>query len=215
MSESLKRPQVVVIGGGAAGTLVAIHLARTAHQRGTSVDIVLVDPADRAGRGTAFGTTDDEHLLNVPAAGMTALPQDPGHFVAWRARQDHGSAPSPGTFAPRRQFARYLDETLADTLDMAAATASLRHVRSRAVGVRRAADGATVQLHDGPELAAAAVVVVVLVLVVSGLFVAAGALLVVAWAQEAGVVDVGGAAGAGFDDVVDLAAFGVYVTGGV
>ncbi|PUA82235.1 FAD/NAD(P)-binding protein [Nocardioides currus] len=159
MSESLKRPQVVVIGGGAAGTLVAIHLARTAHQRGTSVDVVLVDPADRAGRGTAFGTTDDEHLLNVPAAGMTALPQDPGHFVAWRARQDHGSSPEPATFAPRRQFARYLDETLADAFDMAAATASLRHVRARAVGVRRSSSGATVSLHDGHDLDAAAVVV--------------------------------------------------------
>ena len=82
-----------------------IHLARTAHQRGTEVDVVLVDPADRPGRGTAFGTTDDEHLLNVPAAGMTALPQDPGHFVAWRARQEHGTAAEPGTFAPRRQYA--------------------------------------------------------------------------------------------------------------
>lgn len=155
----MKRPQVTVIGGGASGTLVAIHLARTAHQRGTSVDVVLVDPADRVGRGTAFGTTDDEHLLNVPAAGMTALPQDPGHFVAWRARQDRDTAPEPGAFAPRRQFARYLDETLADTFDMAAATASLRHVRARAVGVRRNAEGATVQLHDGHELDADAVVV--------------------------------------------------------
>ncbi len=159
MTESLKRPQVVVIGGGAAGTLVAIHLARTAHQRGTSVDVVLVDPADRAGRGTAFGTTDDEHLLNVPAAGMTALPQEPGHFVSWRARQEEGSSPEPGTFAPRRQFGRYLDETLADAFDMAAATASLRHVRARAVGVRRASAGATIQLHDGHELTGDAVVV--------------------------------------------------------
>lgn len=159
MSESLKRPQVVVIGGGAAGTLVAIHLARTAHQRGTSVDVVLVDPADRAGRGTAFGTTDDEHLLNVPAAGMTALPQDPGHFVSWRVRQEEGAVPEPGTFAPRRQFGRYLDETLADAFDMAAATASLRHVRARAVGVRRASSGATIQLHDGHELTGDAVVV--------------------------------------------------------
>ena len=42
---------------------------------------------------------------------------------------------------------------------MAAATASLRHVRARAVGVRRASAGATVQLHDGHELTADAVVV--------------------------------------------------------
>ncbi len=163
MLESVERPRVVVIGGGAAGTLVAIHLARTAHQRGTTVDVLLVEPTDRAGRGTAFGTTDDEHLLNVPAAGMSALPQDPGHFVAWRARQDHagaeGSGAEPGAFAPRRQFGRYLDETLTDAFAMAAASASLRQVRTRAVGVRREAEGATVQLHDGHDLVADAVVV--------------------------------------------------------
>ncbi|WP_200956359.1 FAD-dependent oxidoreductase [Nocardioides sp. Soil777] len=153
------RPQVVVIGGGAAGTLVALHLARTAHQRGTGVDVVVVDPADRPGRGTAFGTTDDEHLLNVPAAGMTALPQDPGHFVAWRARQEHATGSEPGTFAPRRQYARYRDETLTDAFDLAAATASLRHVRAGAVGVRRHADGATVLLDDGHDVVAGAVVV--------------------------------------------------------
>ena len=160
MSESLKRPQVVVIGGGAAGTLVAIHLARTAHQRGTSVDVVLVDPADRAGRGTAFGTTDDEHLLNVPAAGMTALPQDPGHFVAWRARQDHGSAPEPGHLRAASPVRRATSTRRSPTPSTwpppppRCATSA-----SRAVGVRRASAGATVQLHDGHELTADAVVV--------------------------------------------------------
>ncbi|UUZ60267.1 FAD/NAD(P)-binding protein [Nocardioides sp. B-3] len=140
MSESLKRPQVVVIGAGAAGTPVAIHLARNAHQRGTSVDLVLVDPADRAGRGTAFGTTDDEHLLNVPAAGMTALPQDPGHFVAWRApgprlRSVPGRlrAASPVRALPRRDPRRHARHGGRHRL-----SASRPLVRGRgAAGVRR------------------------------------------------------------------------------
>src|SRR6478609_7538769 len=79
-------PVVVVVGAGASGTLAALHLARTAGRRSTRLDLVVIDPIPRIGTGTAFGTSDPEHLLNVPAAGMSALPEDPGHFVAWRRR---------------------------------------------------------------------------------------------------------------------------------
>ena len=42
---------------------------------------------------------------------MSALPEEPGHFVAWRARQHPELLPEPGVFAPRLEWARYLDET--------------------------------------------------------------------------------------------------------
>ena len=56
------RPRVVVVGAGAAGTLTAIHLLRAATRRATALEIVLVDPADRWGRGVAFGTPDETAL---------------------------------------------------------------------------------------------------------------------------------------------------------
>ena len=51
-----------------------------------------------------------------PAGGMSALPEDPGHFVAWRARQHPELMTEPGVFAPRVEWARYLDETLTQRL---------------------------------------------------------------------------------------------------
>ncbi|HQR27558.1 MAG TPA: FAD/NAD(P)-binding protein [Nocardioides sp.] len=153
------RPTVVVIGAGASGTLAAIHLLTTAGRRATAVDLVLVDPADRWGRGVAFGTPEREHLLNVPASGMSALPEDPGHFVAWLARQSPDGVAEQGTFAPRRQFALYLDDTLADAVASTYGLAALRHVRSTAVGVRTTATGVAVATSDGRELAAEAAVV--------------------------------------------------------
>ena len=41
---------------------------------------------------------------------MSALPQDPSHFVAWRRR--HGKSGDTYDFAPRREWACYLDDTL-------------------------------------------------------------------------------------------------------
>ena len=109
MSETSSTPRIVVVGAGAAGSLTALHLARTARRRGTPLEVVLLDPAAYRARGTAFGTTDERHLLNVPAGGMSALPEEPGHFVAWRARHHPELLPEPYVFAPRAEWARYLD----------------------------------------------------------------------------------------------------------
>jgi uncharacterized NAD(P)/FAD-binding protein YdhS len=152
------RPRILIVGAGAAGTLVAIHLARTAARRSTRCDLVLIDPADLLGRGVAFGTPDPRHLLNVPASGMSALPEDPGHFVAWRAAQDPDQPSLPWVFAPRRQFAWYLQAVLADSLAAAADQVTLRHERVRAVAARRSGAGVAVVTDEGRELAADAVV---------------------------------------------------------
>jgi uncharacterized NAD(P)/FAD-binding protein YdhS len=138
---------------------VALHLARTAGRRSTGVDVVLVDPADRSGQGVAFGTADEQHLLNVPASGMSALPEDPAHFVTWRHRDNPDEPSEPYAFAPRRQFARYLEETLSEALASSFDEMSLRRVRARAVGIRRTPAGAVVSTADGREFEAEAVVI--------------------------------------------------------
>ncbi|MFT4009461.1 MAG: FAD/NAD(P)-binding protein [Nocardioidaceae bacterium] len=153
-------PAVVIAGAGAAGTLVAIHLARAATRRATPLEVVLVDPADRPGRGPSFGTTDEQHLLNVPAGGLTAFPEQPGHFVAWRRAQGLPDGADAYAFAPRREYARYLDETLTEVFTAAGhADITLRQVRRTAVGLRRTTDGIAVTTDDGGEVRAAAGVV--------------------------------------------------------
>jgi uncharacterized NAD(P)/FAD-binding protein YdhS len=157
MPDARPTPRIVVIGAGAAGTLSALHLGRTARRRGTPLDVVLVDPTPYPGRGTAFGTVDPQHLLNVPAQGMSALPEDPGHFVGWRARRHPELLPEPGVFAPREQWGRYLEETVAQTYT-SDVPLDLRHHRARATGLRRDGDGVRVSLDDGQVLRADAVV---------------------------------------------------------
>src|SRR3954454_14657496 len=148
MLEERRTPRVAVVGAGAAGSLTALHLARAARRRGTALDVVLVDPALHRARGTAFGTADPQHLLNVVAGGMSALPEDPGHFVAWRARQHPELMTEPGVFAPRVEWGRYLDETL-DQVFTGDDAISLRHLRVRATGLRRDDAGVTVTTDDG------------------------------------------------------------------
>lgn len=159
------RPRVVVVGGGAAGTLTAVHLVRTASRRVTPLDVLILDPAERWGRGVAFGTPVDEHLLNVAASGMSALPEEPGHFVAWAARQgprgsgEPGGKGDPHAFLPRRAFGDYLDETLTLELRAADGLVSVRHLRDEVTGAVRTANGWAALTRSGGALDADAMVV--------------------------------------------------------
>jgi uncharacterized NAD(P)/FAD-binding protein YdhS len=153
-----QRPTVVVVGGGAAGALVCLHLIRTAQRRSTALDVVLIDPSPRPGSGTAFGTQDPGHLLNVPAAGMSALPENPGHFVAWRRRTSPGTA-HPYEFVARREFARYLDDALRTAVAEVAGNGSFTHLPRTAVGVTRHGTGVRVDLGDDSAVFGDALVV--------------------------------------------------------
>ena len=95
-------PVVAIVGGGASGTLAAIHVLRRACR---PVRVVLIERHSTPGRGIAYGTADPLHLLNVRAGGMSAFPDDPLHFATW-ARSD------PVEFLPRQLYAEYLLETL-------------------------------------------------------------------------------------------------------
>lgn len=101
-------PTVVVIGGGFSGTLTAAHLLRGA--RAGALRVVLVERGGSWGRGVAYGTSSDAHLLNVPAGQMSAFADDPDDFLRFARRHDP-SVP-PGAFLPRRLYGAYLEHVL-------------------------------------------------------------------------------------------------------
>ncbi|ONG51620.1 hypothetical protein BKE38_15835 [Pseudoroseomonas deserti] len=95
-------PVVAIIGGGFAGTALALQLAGKA-------EVTLFEPGP-VGPGLAYGTAEPAHLLNVPAAGMSPFPDRPSDFADWLAAQpDAPPPPAEGPrFAPRRLYGRYL-----------------------------------------------------------------------------------------------------------
>jgi len=95
---------VAVIGGGFSGTTLAAQLLR---QTGPAFSIVVIERAGLPGRGLAYGTESDAHLLNVPAKNMSAFPEDPEHFLRW-AKSNFEWDTQPGSFLPRRVYGRYL-----------------------------------------------------------------------------------------------------------
>lgn len=138
--------RVIILGGGFSGTMVAIHLLR---QSGF-VQVDLVDEA-LPGRGLAYSTTRDEHLLNVPAIRMSAFGSEPEHFLHWL--QAHGMpSADPGLFAPRKLYGTYIQSVLEATARSADSQTKFRHHFSEAV--RLSFDGyvASVFLKNGERL---------------------------------------------------------------
>ncbi|MFJ3231748.1 FAD/NAD(P)-binding protein [Streptomyces sp. NPDC086787] len=158
MSEVRKRPTVAIVGAGAAGALTAVQLCETAARRRTTLDIVLVDPASEAGRGTAYATPDPRHRLNVPAGGMSAYPDDPGHFLRWLCR--HGEpAVTTADFATRYRYGAYLADTLGQAVVRSHGTVSVSRLRTRAEGCAGTpGDRVALHLADGRHLLADAAV---------------------------------------------------------
>lgn len=141
-----RSPRVVIVGGGAAGTLAAIHL----FGRGAP-DVTVIEPAERLGEGIAYGTSSPSHLLNVRANGMSAFPDRPTHFTEWA--QGTGRSVTGSEFLPRLLYARYLQDILAGQHGTPPA---VRHLRARAVSV--SAEPLGVTLVDGTEVGADEVV---------------------------------------------------------
>jgi uncharacterized NAD(P)/FAD-binding protein YdhS len=100
----------VVVGAGFAGTATAVQLLRA--WRGGPLELTLLERSGSFGPGVAFSTPDAQHLLNVNAVGMSALPDAPRDFLDWLRARDE--AVHAGTFAPRLAYGAYLRELLAE-----------------------------------------------------------------------------------------------------
>src|SRR6476659_11440291 len=104
-----QRKTIAIVGGGFSGALVAVHLLREAH---TPLRILLIERHPPFGRGVAYGTTDPNHLLNVPAARMGVWPEEPDHFVKWlRAHRGEEGIPDnvdPADYLPRKLYGMYV-----------------------------------------------------------------------------------------------------------
>ena len=100
---------IAIIGAGYSGALTAVNLLLA--DPPDRLRVVLIEQAATPGRGLAYRFGDDNLLLNVPAGNMSALADEPNHFVAWC--QDIDPAFNAKSFISRRLYGEYLEFTLA------------------------------------------------------------------------------------------------------
>ena len=138
---------IAIIGGGVSGALTAYHLVRLS----TPARIVIIEPRAELGLGLAYSTANIQHLLNVPAGKISALPDQPNHFLGWvRANYDPGA--TPADFIPRLIFGKYIQSLLA-------AAPAIEHLQTSAIDLQiDKRELARLTLGNGTQLLADAVV---------------------------------------------------------
>lgn len=141
---------IAIVGGGASGVLLAAHLLR----KNDSLRIVLVERGEPPGLGVAYSTRCRGHLLNVRASDMSALADEPEHFVQWLARDGGGLGRTD--FAPRADYGRYLQDLLAESVRRS--EGRLRIVTGDVTALREHEDGVEMDIDGRHALRAQAAV---------------------------------------------------------
>lgn len=155
---------IVIIGGGFSGTITAINLARLSP---SPLHITIIDKNRMPCRGIAYSTRNASHLLNVLARNMSALADQPNHFVEWLGtRSEFLNEPVASIrekFIPRKLYGDYLhnlfhwySRILADEKEM-----RLELVHDEVTDLQIENHHATVTLAEGKTMTADKVVLAV------------------------------------------------------
>ncbi|KEQ78398.1 hypothetical protein M438DRAFT_285793 [Aureobasidium pullulans EXF-150] len=111
LSSALQTPEdVVVVGGGASGVAVVLHLLEKIKQGKRMKSITLLEKSKAAGPGLAYSEACAGTILNMHADTMGLYINDHLHFSKWRAARYPDLQPEP--FPLRSQYGQYLRSQL-------------------------------------------------------------------------------------------------------
>ena len=145
---------VVVVGAGAAGALTASHLVTGLSSR---YRVALVDPSPTTGRGPAYSTTDDRHLLNVPGERDERLPARPGALLPLGPHPPRPRRPSRRTSC-RAGSTATTSPACCRPRPSTPATPASSDAHESVLGIDRRGDRFVVRLSSGQSIVARAVV---------------------------------------------------------
>jgi uncharacterized NAD(P)/FAD-binding protein YdhS len=120
----------------------------------SNASVVIVEPRERLGIGVAYATDCPWHVLNVPAANMSARAEDPDDFLRWL--RERGERFDGTSFVPRGTYGAYLASIAAGAAE--ASGSRWHHVRAAVCDAAIEDGRVAVALSSGERLQADAIV---------------------------------------------------------
>lgn len=155
MTESTRNADVLIIGGGLSGTMLAVQLLRLPGRR----QVLVIEPRAELGRGEAYSAVELGHTLNGNAARMSVDPDNPDDLTQWLTEHiaaggwpesAEQAVPISELFPPRGLFGVYAQQRLAEAKARSAST--VEHVRAEVIDVQMDADATLLTLDNGQRL---------------------------------------------------------------
>lgn len=146
---------ILIIGGGLSGTMLAVQLLRLPGQR----KILIIEPRAELGRGEAYSAVELGHTLNGNAARMSVDPDNPDDLTQWLTAHIAGGGwpesaeqdvPVSELFPPRGLFGVYVQQRLAEARAVGALQGStVEHICAEAVDLQSDSGSTQLTLSDG------------------------------------------------------------------
>jgi uncharacterized NAD(P)/FAD-binding protein YdhS len=155
MTESIRNADVLIIGGGLSGTMLAVQLLRQPGKR----QILVIEPREELGRGEAYSAVELGHTLNGNAARMSVDPDNPDDLTQWLTdyigaggwpESNQQPVPISELFPPRGIFGVYAQQRLAEAKALSAST--VEHIRAEVVDLQVEGDSTRLTLDNGQQL---------------------------------------------------------------
>ena len=140
---------IVIIGGGFCGTMTAVNLLKKAK---TPLNITLFNYGYPEGKGIAYKTYTDKHVLNVPCQNMSAFSDQPDHFLNW-CKQNSGGVDDvnelPGKFLPRNLYGNYLDSLFQESIKSKSDNVNFQMINEEVVDIDQSGSSFVVTSSSG------------------------------------------------------------------
>lgn len=154
-TSAIRNADVLIVGGGLSGTMLAVQLLRLPGKR----QILVIEPRQELGRGEAYSAVELGHTLNGNAARMSVDPDNADDLTQWLTayiadggwpESDQQHVPISELFPPRGIFGLYAQQRLAEAKALSAST--VEHVRAEVVDLEVDEHSTLLTLSDGQQL---------------------------------------------------------------
>ncbi|EXF92803.1 pyridine nucleotide-disulfide oxidoreductase [Pseudomonas fluorescens HK44] len=157
-TDVLRNADILIVGGGLSGTLLAMHLMRLPGKR----QVLVIEPRAELGRGEAYSAVELGHTLNSNAARMSVDLDNADDLTQWLSafianggwpESDQQSVPVAELFPPRGIFGLYVQQRLAEARAVGAGYgSSVEHVCGEVVDLQADEHATLLTLSDGSRL---------------------------------------------------------------
>jgi uncharacterized NAD(P)/FAD-binding protein YdhS len=157
-TNAIRNADILIVGGGLSGTLLAAQLMRLPGKR----QVLVIEPRAELGRGEAYSAVELGHTLNGNAARMSVDPDNADDLTQWLTafianggwpESYQQSVPVAELFPPRGMFGLYVQQRLAEAQAVGALYgSSVEHVRGEVVDLQIEEHTTLLTLSDGTRL---------------------------------------------------------------
>lgn len=137
--------RIIIIGGGFSGICLAMTLHRTSNK---PLEITIIEKHDHIAQGLAYSTINPDHLLNLPAVGMSLFEDNPNDFVEWLEKGES----LQWEYFPRKLYSDYLKARFEKVLSVTTPV-NIRVIHDEAIAIEEALQGNIITLASGNKIA--------------------------------------------------------------